>query len=76
MPDTKDRPALTERQQAMLDFIVRYHGANGYPPAFREVMDHFSLGSTNAVNCHVQALIRKGYLRPRIPRTSRSLVAI
>lgn len=54
---------LTERQQAVLDFLRDYLRANGYPPTFREVMAHFGFKSTNAVNDYLRVLERKGHVR-------------
>ncbi len=53
---------LTERQRAVLDFIVESIHDRGYPPTLREIGNHLGIRSTNGVNDHLRALERKGYL--------------
>ncbi len=53
---------LTERQQAVLEFIVESIQDRGYPPTLREIGNHLGIRSTNGVNDHLRALERKGYL--------------
>lgn len=53
---------LTQRQQAVLDFIVESIEDRGYPPTLREIGNHLGIKSTNGVNDHLRALERKGYL--------------
>jgi len=53
---------LTERQKAVLDFIVESIHDRGYPPTLREIGNHLGIRSTNGVNDHLRALERKGYL--------------
>lgn len=53
---------LTERQKAVLDFIVESIQDRGYPPTLREIGNHLGIRSTNGVNDHLRALERKGYL--------------
>jgi repressor LexA len=53
---------LTERQRAVLDFIVESIQDRGYPPTLREIGNHLGIRSTNGVNDHLRALERKGYL--------------
>lgn len=53
---------LTERQQAVLDFIEGSIVDRGYPPTLREIGNHLGIKSTNGVNDHLRALERKGYL--------------
>lgn len=54
--------SLTDRQQAVLDFIISNVDEVGYPPTIREIGDHLGIKSTNGVNDHLKALERKGYL--------------
>lgn len=54
--------ALTERQQAALDYIRHSIQTMGYPPTLREIAAHMGIRSTNGVNDHLRALERKGYL--------------
>jgi len=53
---------LTDRQKAVLDFIVESIHDRGYPPTLREIGNHLGIRSTNGVNDHLRALERKGYL--------------
>ncbi|MEK6607179.1 MAG: transcriptional repressor LexA [Myxococcota bacterium] len=53
---------LTDRQQAILDYIRSYSLQNGYPPTLREIGRHFGIRSTNGVNDHLRALEKKGHL--------------
>jgi repressor LexA len=62
---------LTERQQAILDFINQYVGDNGFPPSVREIGGHFGIYPAT-VQDHISALERKGYLQKK-PNQSRTL---
>ena len=53
---------LTERQQAILDF-VRQQTEKGVSPSVREIAWHFGFASTNAVHSHLQLLEKKGEIR-------------
>lgn len=53
---------LTERQTAILEFIVESIKNNGYPPTIAEIGDKFRIASTNGVNDHLIALEKKGYI--------------
>lgn len=53
---------LTNRQQAILDYIVECIRENGLPPTIAEIGLKFSIASTNGVNDHLQSLERKGYI--------------
>src|SRR5882762_3009956 len=53
---------LTERQEKILAFIKKSIQDQGYPPAIREIGEHFGIRTTNGVNDHLKALERKGYL--------------
>jgi repressor LexA len=54
---------LTDRQQAILDYIHRVIDERGYPPSLRETARHFNLAGTRGVEKHLQALVKKGRLR-------------
>ncbi len=58
-----ERPALTARQQEIVDFISERIASCGYPPTIREIGAHLGIRSTNGVADHLKALKRKGYLR-------------
>ncbi len=54
---------MTERQQAILDFIVDTAQTKGFPPTLREIGRAFGIRSTKGVNDHLAALERKGKIR-------------
>ena len=62
---------LTEKQQAILQYIKESILKRGYPPAVREICQAVNLRSTSSVHAHLESLERKGYLRkdPSKPRT-------
>lgn len=53
---------LTDRQQAVLDFIAAFIEEHAYPPTIREIADRFSISVKGAYD-HVKALEKKGKLR-------------
>src|SRR3989440_9838517 len=55
---------LTERQQAILDFINQYVEENGFPPSVREIGRHFGIYPAT-VQDHISALERKGSLQKK-----------
>ncbi|MDR1909746.1 MAG: transcriptional repressor LexA [Spirochaetaceae bacterium] len=66
---------LTPRQLEVLNFISAYIKAHNYPPAIREIGDHFEI-SVKGAHDHVNALKRKGYIRAdKRPRTMELLHA-
>jgi repressor LexA len=64
---TKERPVvvrpLTDRQQAILDYIIETTRTRGYPPTLREIGQAFGIRSTKGVNDHLEALEKKGRIR-------------
>lgn len=54
---------LTEKQKAVLEFIQRQITDRGHSPTIREIGEKFSIQSTNGVRTHLNALIKKGYLK-------------
>ena len=69
------RDKLTKRQAQVLDVISRSIEREGYPPTIREIGSVLNIKSTNAVNDHLKALERKGYLN-RNESKSRALVPV
>jgi repressor LexA len=55
---------LTDRQQAILDFINEHAGSNGFPPSIREIGSHFGIYPAT-VQDHIAALERKGFLQKK-----------
>jgi len=56
---------LTERQSEILRFIILNKEKFGYPPSIPEIQERFSFKSPNAVQDHLEALERKGYISRR-----------
>jgi repressor LexA len=69
------RPALTARQQEMLDYIERVVHTTGYPPSIRQIGEALDISSTNGVRAHLKALEKKGYIH-RSLRTSRGIAML
>src|SRR5215467_6975900 len=53
---------LTEKQQAILDFINAYLDEHQYPPSVREIGKRFGIYPAT-VQDHISALERKGFLQ-------------
>jgi repressor LexA len=53
---------LTARQQQVLDLVRRYLQEQGMPPTRAEMAQVLGLRSANAVEDHLKALARKGYI--------------
>ena len=71
--DDGPEPALSERQQQILDFIQAYAERHGVSPSLREIGDAVGLEATSAVKHQVEQLQKKGYVTRR-NRTPRSIV--
>jgi repressor LexA len=63
---------LTERQQAVLNFIRQHQRETGFPPTSREIQRHFQFQSQTAAMNHLRALERKGAII-RSPHKARGL---
>ena len=50
---------ITDKQQKVLDFVMRYISGHGYPPSVRDIAGYFKL-SVSTVFAHIEALRRKG----------------
>jgi repressor LexA len=57
------REPLTDRQRRILEFIDLRISVHGQPPTLREIGAKFDISSTNGVRTHLEALVRKGYLK-------------
>jgi len=62
---------LTDRQREMLRYIARFSKEHGFWPSIRDIQNHFSFRSTNAVIGHLRALEQKGAIE-RIPGQART----
>ncbi|MBA3867530.1 MAG: hypothetical protein H0X30_00095 [Anaerolineae bacterium] len=63
---------LSERHQAILNFVYEYHLSKGRSPSLREIGQGVGITSTCHISYHIHRLVRWGYLG-RIPSTWRSL---
>jgi repressor LexA len=54
---------LTLKQEKILNFIEQFWSSYSLSPTYQEIQEHFGFESPNAVQKHVQALIKKGFLR-------------
>lgn len=63
-------PKLSNRQQAILDFIKNEVRVKGYPPSVREIGEAVGLASSSTVHGHLERLEKKGLIRrdPTKPR--------
>lgn len=61
---------LSNRQQAIMDFIKHEVATKGYPPSVREICDAVGLASSSTVHGHLSRLEKKGLIRrdPTKPR--------
>ncbi len=58
-------PVLTDRQQALLDYLASFVSKRGYAPSLHEIAHAFGFSSVQGVKDHLKALERKGYVRRR-----------
>jgi len=56
-------PALTDRQRAIYDFLLKTIREKGFAPSILEIGRQFKIASTNGVSDHLKALEKKGYIR-------------
>jgi repressor LexA len=64
--------SLTQRQQAILEFVNEHCSMHGYPPTVREIGSAVGLASSSTVHAHLANLERLGHLR-RDPTKPRAL---
>jgi repressor LexA len=69
------RGKLTHRQSQVLNVIQQSIQRDGFPPTIREIGQELGIRSTNAVNDHLKALERKGFLN-RSESKSRGCVPV
>ncbi len=62
----------TARQKAVLEFIKRHIIQKGFPPTVREIAGYFGFASPLSAHLHINALIKKGYLK-KLPFKQRTL---
>ena len=56
---------LTKRQREILGYITQKLDVDGIPPTVQEIQRQFGFKSPNAVQTHLLALTKKGYVRRR-----------
>lgn len=57
------RETLTRRQKEILEYIEEMITEHGKSPTIREIGEKFDISSTNGVRAHLEALMKKGYIR-------------
>jgi repressor LexA len=75
---TRRRTSLSDKQQAILEFIQRSVSSRGYPPSMREIGDAVGLASLSSVTHQLNQLELSGYLRrdPNRPRALEVLIEL
>lgn len=53
----------TARQKAVFEFIKKHILNKGFPPTVREVAGHFGFASPLSAQLHINALVKKGFIR-------------
>lgn len=74
-PRILNRRPLTEKQHAILEYIIREVETRGYPPSMREIGDAVGLASLSSVTHQLTRLELHGYIR-RDPKRPRALEVI
>lgn len=55
---------LTIRQQEVYDFVKEYKSINqGITPRLVDIADNFGWASPNSAKCHLDLIVKKGYLK-------------
>lgn len=54
---------LTRRQKEIFEYIEKMITEVGKSPTIREIGEKFGISSTNGVRSHLEALMKKGYIR-------------
>lgn len=55
--------ALSQRQQAILEYIERFLDENGYPPTIREIQHDLNISSTSVVDYNLNVLEQRNLIR-------------
>ncbi|HET9136290.1 MAG TPA: transcriptional repressor LexA [Candidatus Kapabacteria bacterium] len=58
-----ERNQLPPRQLQVLTFIEEFIDVSGYPPSMLEIADALDVASTFGVRKHIDALVKKGFLK-------------
>lgn len=62
---------LSNRQQAIIDFIRKEVRDKGYPPSVREIGEAVGLASSSTVHGHLARLEKKGLIAAILPSPAR-----
>lgn len=54
---------ITKRQKEVYDFIKNFIGDKGYSPTLEEIKKRLRLSAVSTVHQHINALIKKGYIK-------------
>ncbi len=54
---------LSDRQQAILDFISQFLDENDYPPTIRDIQHELGISSTSVVDYNLKVLEERSYIR-------------
>jgi repressor LexA len=54
---------LSERQQAILDFITEFLDENDYPPTIRDIQHELGISSTSVVDYNLKVLEERNHIR-------------
>ncbi|MDR3706950.1 MAG: transcriptional repressor LexA [Capsulimonadaceae bacterium] len=54
---------ISQRQQAILDYIGRHIEIHGYPPTVREIGEAVNLSSSSTVHAHLKSLEERGLIQ-------------
>jgi repressor LexA len=69
---TSEKPSLTHRQQQVYNYIKEKIAERGCGPSIREIGSELGIRSPNGVLCHLNTLVKKGYIT-REPHQSRTI---
>ena len=53
---------LTDKERAILEFVISATRLNGYPPSVRDICAETGIKSTSTVFSYIKRLEEKGYL--------------
>lgn len=56
------RAPLTEVQQKIYSYLVKYIREHGFPPTIREIQSYFNYNSSNSVVTQLNKIETKGYI--------------
>jgi len=73
---TKLGDPLTARQGEVLAAIKGLQRRHGVPPTIREIGNAVGIPNTNAVMCHIRALVTKGCIKRRMDNCARIYIPV